>query len=215
MLDYRALLLLLSSLCLPWAAQGAGGQSAPKGKTGKPVVKTIKQKDGSVVKRLDLGLAPRTTLSDAPRDEQQLVDKWLDAVTEPRIMTALATVAMEPGKDTRDISLGVDPTRVRNWAEFVDPNLYLRWQAALLDTRFNPAIHNRPESQGLLPGMTAFPVTFPVPTHLQPGAPLPATLWARALDGVDGKHAVQEWLILPSQDPRANVWLRAGQNERY
>jgi hypothetical protein len=146
---------------------------------------------------------------------QLLMDQWLDAVTEPRFMTALAAVAMEPGMDARAISGNVDPTSVRNWAEFVDPNLYMRWQAAQLEARFGLAILNRDGKYGLLPGLMPFPFEFPVPAEFRAGDPLPPTVWSKALEGKGGVDAAREWLTIPAQDPRANHWLRAGQNYRY
>lgn len=69
--------------------------------------------------------------------------EWLDALSEPRFMTALATVAIEPGTYPKALGYMVDPSAARNWAEFTDPNLYLRWLLAGMDSRFYTAIYNR------------------------------------------------------------------------
>lgn len=231
MLGRQASILLLMLSCLSLGAQGASGLVAPKAKPqpvvkakpAKLVVKQVRQKDGSVVMRLDIApkLAeaavnqPSAGIPPKAAQNQLLMDQWLDAVTEPRFMTALAAVAMEPGADARAIPGNVDPTTVRNWAEFIDPDLFLRWQAAQIEARFGLAIHNRSGGQGLLPGWTPFPVEFPVPAEFRAGNPLPPTLWSRGLEAGGVQEATREWLKIPVQDPRANVWLQAGQNYRY
>lgn len=60
------------------------------------------------------------------KDPQAFVE-WLDAITEPQFMTALATASISPDKYHRALSSLVRPETARNWAEFTNPLLYLRW----------------------------------------------------------------------------------------
>lgn len=238
MFGRQALLLSLMTFGVSLAAQGASGVVAEpvKGKSGKTAmsnkpakltVKNVRQKDGSVMLRLALpnktsatkpghsaATLPHTLAESDPPPPQSKLDQWLDAVTEPRVMSALAAIAVEPSAETKGLMQNVDPTKVRNWTEFVDPELYLRWMAGGPAPRFGQAIHNRtPMAQ---PGWLAFPIQFPVPQAFQPGAPLKPTVWSHALEeGSGGEAAVQEWLKLPLPDPKSNPWLKTNQHYRY
>lgn len=66
--------------------------------------------------------------------------EWLDAITEPRFMTALAAVAVDPATYPKAMSQAIDPQAARNWSEFTDPQLYLRWMLASADPAFQQAI---------------------------------------------------------------------------
>lgn len=74
--------------------------------------------------------------------------EWLDGLSEPRFMTALATVALDPNTYPRVLGRGIDPSTARNWAEFADPGLYLRWMLAGVDARFYSAILQRMSDPG-------------------------------------------------------------------
>ncbi len=127
-------------------------------------VTVVTQPDGKVIERLAMNSAaaarqaavvapdsPEAWLEfmlDSTRNGQafknpKLIAEWLDAVTEPRFMTALATVVFSPGTYPRVLGRLVDPATVHNWAEFMDPNLFLSWMAAGLDPRFSEAIYLR------------------------------------------------------------------------
>lgn len=69
--------------------------------------------------------------------------EWLDAITEPRFMTALAAVAVDPGAYPKTLANVVDPAAARNWSEFTDPQLYLRWMLAGASPSFQQAILSR------------------------------------------------------------------------
>lgn len=212
------------------------GASRKAGKAATPVTKLVKQKDGSVVVRLAMPTKPvqsrnaKTTSHVATMQgatvptigggtsERAVPDikEWLDAVTEPKFMTALATVAMEPGVTARAMNKPIDPALVRNWAEFIDPNLYMRWMAAGVDSRYNQAILKQapgsltPHHAGLIP------INIVVPGFAQAGVPLKPTLWSQAFgDGPSVQEAAQEWLKLPMPDPKANPWLSGSLNYRY
>jgi hypothetical protein len=234
----QALILALLLFGVSLGAQSATGYGRAQVKASKPTklaVKKVRQKDGSIVVRLDMrvtALANKVkgaqvsqatpeghqapTPDAALAKNSQLMDQWLDAVTEPRFMTALATVAMSPNAESREINKAVDPANVRNWAEFVDPDLYLRWKLSGLDPRFNQAIHNRTQDPRVMPRGIVFPIFFAIPHELQAGIPLKPMLWSNVFGaGPSAQEAAQEWLKLPSPDAKSNPWLRASQNYRY
>ncbi len=136
-----------------------------------------------------------------------LFAEWLDAVTEPRFMTALATVAMAPDTYSKTLGKAVDPATVHNWAEFADPQIYLRWMAAGFDPGFYQALFNRMTDSGKLRRWGLFPTSFAnVSLANNPSGP------------ADSDKAVpsgQEWLQLPAREPKANPWLLNGMNYRY
>jgi hypothetical protein len=204
--------------------------SVKAGKAISPATKRIKQKDGSIVIRLAMpkeaqgknakDVSPPSTtgpmLGGVPEKTTPNVREWLEAVTEPRFMTALASVAMEPGVATRTLNKPIDPALVRNWAEFIDPNLYMRWMAAGVDSRYNQAILKQsPDSRNLLHAWL-LPINNLVPGFAQAGVPLNTTLWSHAFgEGPSGQEAAKEWLKLPMPDPKANPWLSNSLNYRY
>lgn len=69
--------------------------------------------------------------------------EWLDAVTEPRFMTALASVAVDPATYPKAMADAIDPAAAHNWSEFTDPQLYLRWLLASATPSFQQAIVSR------------------------------------------------------------------------
>lgn len=71
------------------------------------------------------------------KDPQAFVE-WLDAITEPQFMTALATATIDPKTYPRALSTLIRPETARNWAEFTNPLLYLRWMV----TGTNPDFYN-------------------------------------------------------------------------
>ncbi len=238
-----ALLLTLLIFGLSLDVQAATGTARARAKVSqaghKLTVKKVRRKDGSVVVRLDMpavassgrtaDAAPNPAAGDgalagevgpaqaiAQAKNSQIMNQWLDAVTEPRFMTALAAVALEPGAEPKALNRGIDPAKVRNWAEFVDPDLYLRWKAGMLDPRFNRAIlKSQPELQAV-PFWIAFPMYLEIPVEARAGVPLKPTLWSNAYSGgPGGQEAAQEWLKLPMPDPRLNPWLGPNRHYRY
>jgi hypothetical protein len=143
----------------------------------------------------------------------ELFAEWLDAVTEPRFMTALASVVVTPEAYSSTLGKVVDPATVRNWAEFADPQLYLRWMVVGLDPRFYQAVFNRMTDSGKLRRWALYPAgLFPA-------------MHEKALIGADAapetpnreKPAIgaQIWLQLPPGESKANPWLLNGANYRY
>jgi hypothetical protein len=229
MLGRKARIVGLIAIGLSLAAQGAlaGEKRRVKSvKAEKPSLIKVRQKDGSVMVRLKLhtslpqrGTAPPVvggTRDDAFVRPSEKMDQWLDAASEPRIMTALAAVAVEPGESSRALNQAIDPASVRNWAEFIDPQLYWRWQMAGLDPRFNQAIHNRPQDARMPQRGIFLSIQIALPPDFQAGSPAKPTIWSGVYDnGPSGQTAAREWLTLPMADPKANPWLRTSQSYRY
>jgi len=206
---FFAVLFLLG---LAWGARAeSGADFAQKKRPVKLSVNVVKQKDGSVIDRLNL-----STLSGANRDEgvpgtpaewlarmidptrnglvvkhPQLLAEWLDAVTEPRFMTALATVALDPGTYPRTLNRLADPATARNWAEFVDPEVFMRWVAAGMDPRLYQAV---------------FQHMFDPKKYLR-WAAYPDYPQIGAMPTAEANNVAQAWLQLPAREPRANPWL--------
>lgn len=88
--------------------------------------------------------------------------------------------------------------------------------ASAMGSKFNQAIHNRQPDMGSPQHWITFPVQFAIPPEFRAGAPLKPTIWSNAYgNGPGGQASAQEWLKLPTPDPRSNPWLRPGQNYRY
>ncbi len=151
----------------------------------------------------------------AGQDPQQFAE-WLDAVTEPRFMTALATMALDAQTYPETLSRVFDPAKARNWTEFIDPKLFMRWMAASMDPRFSQALLNRfANPQKYLrwmayPAAAAAQLANPVMPSSGLGAMPPGE--GRALAGAP---SAQEWLKLQTLDPKANPWLTQSASYRY
>lgn len=127
----------------------------------------------------------------------ELFAEWLDAVTEPRFMTALASVAMTPDSYSNTLGKAIDPASVRNWAEFADPQIYFRWMAAGLDPRFYQAVFNRMTDSAKLRRWGFYSAS------------------TEAANREVSPSGVQEWLQMPSREGKANPWLLNSVNYRY
>lgn len=165
--------------------------------------------------------------------------EWLDAITEPRFMSALATASLDPNTYPKALSDAMDPATARNWSEFTDPQLYLRWMLASTSPSFQQAIvsrltdpakmkrwvefMNRPETVGPLlsrfagsPGAwLAAPMNganyAPVARMLQPATPL---AWFDAMAQGVARSAGQgkDWQTLPEA---RMAGLKASATPRY
>jgi len=188
----------------------------------------VRQKDGSVMLRLALPKARSVPMperaepgahfpgADAGPERSAALQAWLDAVAEPRVMTALAVVAMQPGVPLQSLGGQPDPALVRSGEEFKDPRLYLAWQLAGLDFMYGRAILRQSANGAGLPAQGFFTINLMIPEFARAGAPLKPTLWSNAFgEGPAGHAAAEEWLKLPTPDPRANSWLSHNQHYRY
>lgn len=166
--------------------------------------------------------------------------EWLDAITEPRFMTALASVAADPATYPRAMADAIDPEAARNWSEFTDPQLYLRWMLASANPSFQQAIiskfsdpakmkrwleaASRPEAYGpVLATMGSSPAAWaqapfneasyaPITKLMQPATPF---AWFGTMAGGMGQQAAgQKWLMLPA-DKMPEVTPANGARYRY
>jgi hypothetical protein len=128
----------------------------------------------------------------------ELLTEWLDAITEPRFMTALASVAMSPDAYANTLGKMVDPATVHNWSEFANPQIMLRWMMVGSDPAFYKAIYDRMTDSGKLRRWGIDPV-------LNKASAARETLNARDKD----------WLHLPTQEATGNPWLLNTANYRY
>lgn len=196
-------------------------------------IQVVVRPDGSVIDRLALPnnaqVSPRITarpagtpaspeawlvrMLDPTRNglavkHPELFAEWLDAVTEPRFMTALASVAISPETYSKTLGKAVDPATVRNWAEFADPQVYLRWMAAGINPGFYQAIFDRMTDSGKLKRWGLIPTDFSN-ASISPG------YQAEPSDSQKPVAAAQEWMQLRPRDAKSNPWLLNGVNYRY
>jgi len=205
--------------------------------TTKPTIQAVVHADGSVVDRLKLpnSAKPATAKSrhspdmmpDSPEawlarmmdptrhglvvKHPELFAEWLDAVTEPRFMTALASVALTPETYSNTLGKMVDPATVRNWAEFADPQIFLRWMAAGLDPNFYQAVFNRMTETGKLQrwGLYSTGVNNVRYEKTQ------KSLGVESGKRLTSTPAAQDWIQLSARDNKANPWLTQNLNFRY
>lgn len=128
----------------------------------------------------------------------ELLAEWLDAITEPRFMTALASVAMSPEAYANTLGKMVDPATVHNWSEFANPQIMLRWMMVGSDPAFYKAIFDRMTDSGKLRRWGIDPVSN------KPSA---------VRDTTNTRN--KDWLHLPAQEATGNPWLLNTANYRY
>lgn len=131
----------------------------------------------------------------------RLFADWLDAVTEPQFMTALATVALTPETYPHLLGRLLDPATVRNWAEFVDPWLYLQWMLAGLDPGFHVNLWTRLADPDKTRRWLNVGHAVASPAHGAAEAPR--------------RTAGDTWLRLPALNPADNPWLAQRGTYRY
>jgi hypothetical protein len=232
---FIAALLLLGLACVVQAEPA--GELTLKKKPAKLSINIVKQKDGTIIERLDLSAMPAASRDDGvpgtPNEwlarmidptrnglvvkRPQLLAEWLDAVTEPRFMTALATVAMDPSTYPKTLNRMADPATARNWSEFIDPEVFMRWAAAGMDPRLYQAV---------------FQHMFDPRKYLRwanylgysrndaPGAPdrgnaMPNVSDAYAKPAISTQIDEQAWMQLSTREPKSNPWLAGSNTYRY
>ncbi len=232
-----AISLLVLSLSLGAQAEEVKARNGGEvGKRAELPTQRVRQKDGSVMLRLALPKASKRAAAkartvpmperaepgsqfpgaDPGAERSAALQAWLDAVAEPRVMTALAAVAMQPGVPVQSLGSQPDPALVRSGEEFKDPRLYLAWQLAGMDFMYGRAILRQSPNGVGSPAQDFFAINLMIPEFARAGVPLKPTLWTNAFgEGPGGHAAAQEWLKLPTPDPRANSWLSHNQHYRY
>jgi hypothetical protein len=229
-----ALVVIASTFSLGVEAGFAStSQSIKSGKACKLKVKKVRQEDGSVMLRLAVpeagqgksGIKSRALQPSAEARRlpiylamkgSQLPDEWLEALAEPRLMIALATVAVEPGTAAKLAKNALDPSSARNWNEFSEISPYMRGLASGMDPKAYQAIFNESANPRTTLRRVNHPLGIAIPDSFQAGIPLPSTIWSKAFgDGPGGVDAAKEWLKLPMPDPGFNPWLDLYANYRY
>lgn len=190
----------------------------------------VKQADGSVVERLALASLPAKVLrrvsptqvgmaSPSTSGPAQRLEAWLDTVMEPRAMTALAAIPGAPRNEGQTLPELVDPARVRNWAEFVDPTLALRWMAFAEMHGFSEAMLPRSERRGSKMSRAGAPGDLWARFVPWVGAGLSVTWRNAAGEGQKhsqaGRQALEAWLRLPMPAAKSNPRLSELGGSRY
>lgn len=203
-----------------------GVEAAPYRKPAKLTFSVIKQKDGSLVDRLELPVSsapasdkriPSTPaewldrMMDPTRNgllfrEPQLFAEWLDAVTEPQFMTALATVALDPQTYPKTLNRLADPATARNWSEIMGPEIFMRWVAAGMDPRIYQAVfQHMVNPKKYLRWATA-----------QPGSLSGSGVAVQDTDPLGRKYRDHgEWMQIPVREGGDNPWLANSRAYRY
>ena len=230
-----AVLLLLG---LAWSTRAeSGADHGQNRQSGRFSVNLIKQKDGSVIERLDVselpGVGREEGIAGTPAEwltrmveltgngpamkRPQLFAEWLDAVTEPRFMTALATVASDPGSFPRTLNRLADPATGSNWVEFVDPEVFMRWVAAGMDPSLYQAVFQHmfdPQKYLRWAAYSGYP--RPAPAHAMESNETAHVVQNHAGNPVTTvPEGAQTWIQLPTREPRANPWLEYSHTYRY
>lgn len=177
---------------------------------GRPASSGIAAQHGSIPDTPEAWLARMIdpTQNGLAMKQPEMFAAWLDAVTEPRFMTALASIAVMPETYSHSISKMADPGTAKNWAEFADPRLYLRWMAAGVDPRFYQGIYDRMTHDGKIHRWGVYLGSRDTMT--------------RALDpnrGAAGRETAnstgEDWKQLPARTFNGNPWLSNSLNYRY
>lgn len=202
-------------------------QSAEAKKSVKHAVQAVVRPDGWVVDRLvglssvktpalskmepqgDLPATPEAWLArmvDPTKNglvvkHPEYLAEWLDAVSEPRFMTALASVAMKPEAYAYTLGKMADPATVRNWAELADPQVYLRWMAVGVDPGFYQSVFNRMTDVEKLRRWGFYPA---IPSSVD-----------KTPDSGAGLPTDSAWLQLQTRSTKTNPWLQNSVNYRY
>jgi outer membrane protein OmpA-like peptidoglycan-associated protein len=117
---------------------------------------------------------------------------WAHAVSEPGFYVAMMNGMMDPGGWLNMMNSAAHPDAVRNVAQFVDPNIYLKWAAAGIDPNFYVALMSQ--------------LTDPAKLMRWATLPVDAKLWNTLLSTMNPNTYIR-WGMSPL-DPRA--WNLAG-----
>lgn len=166
--------------------------------------------DGSEVLRL-----PDSVLQDVRGDSP------VHLTQDPalRLLNTVAAQVMTARSPGQPLELAVEPAEVRSWAEFVDPDLAHRWLNKARQSGYITALlwRSTDEKQGQkAANLQESPILQSLPrlhTELR-------TTWRSVVDdgaarSLTGQQALQEWLTLPTLEPKANPWLSHLGRYRY
>lgn len=138
---------------------------------------------------------------------------------EPRLMNALAILPAVPRTEGQTLGETVEPAKVRSWAEFMDPTLALKWSRYAIQNGFSAALLWRHEDASKAQKSGGVPES-----SIARGAPWVntnlSTTWRNIISegatrSLSGQQALEEWLKLPTTDPKTNPWLTNLGGYRY
>ena len=209
-ITHKALSVVGLTLCLsiPDLASADGTVS----KQDSMRTRLVKQADGTTIERLtNTGAGLEYPGVGLPAASQGIEALW-DVMLEARPMTALATLPGRRRDEGQTLPEVVDPSLVRNWAEFIDPNLALRWNALADQMGFTNAM-------GRLPAAGIGRAHPMVRWHLRPAEGVNNSWKNVVAEGakrnLSGQQALQEWLTLPTPGAKSNPWLTGLGGYRY
>jgi outer membrane protein OmpA-like peptidoglycan-associated protein len=127
-----ALALAATLVSAPLFAQTPASQPAPQGTYGMAAEAVVppasRNADQWVAQMADF-----TKNSQAFKDPQVFIH-WMNAMTDPAMVAAMADAGLEPGNWLHMMTTMLQPAAMSNYAQFgIDPAIYARWAAALLD----------------------------------------------------------------------------------
>ena len=127
-----------------------------------------------------------TRNSSAFRDPRMFVP-WSNAVSDPGFYSAMMTGAMDPAGWLNMMNSATNPNALRNYIQFTDPALYMRWMNAGMDPAF----------------YTAMMTQFSDPGKMMRWAmmPMDPKMWS-AMMNMANPNMYMKWAMAP-MDPRA------------
>jgi hypothetical protein len=199
--------------CLCWSF-GAGADATLRSSAEGQKTYVTRQGNGWLVERLaptanesQIPMGPMASLPDSRNP-----DAVWEALIDARVMTALASlpsIKRDAGQKLPDV---VEPALVRNWAEFVEPELAMRWSLLAERNGFSGAMLHVPEA-GL--GRAHPLVRWPLGRSEGHANTWRNVVSEGAARDLNSQQALQEWLTLPSPAPAANPWLKGLKAYRY
>jgi hypothetical protein len=210
------------SACMTVVAHvGQAGQNSCTCKGDLNKIKMVKQTDGSELLRLaclEAGQVPAMLPGEAAPQEEGLAH-GVPVITEPRLLRALASVPDLPIDEGKNLERAMDPALVRSWAEVMDPSLVLGWKSFIHVNGFVVALLQRPEE--VAKALKAGGDRSGPPSGAAPWVNTAvSTTWRNVVSegtkrALTGQQALQEWLMLPTPEPKSNPWLSNLGSYRY
>lgn len=122
--------------------------------------------------------------------------QWSNAMANPAMIPAMGNVMMDPGAYTRMLYGMMSPGAYRNYMQFTDPNVAMRWMGAGMDPRFYM-------------GMGA-PMLNPASYMNWMTAPMDPRMWNMGMQAMN-PALYSQWLASP-MDPKVMGLMTAPMN---
>ena len=131
-IKHLALAVAAALVSAPLFAQAPASQPVPQGTYGMAAEAEVPPASRSADQWV-AQMADFTKNSQAFKDPQVFIH-WMNAMTDPAMVAAMADAGLEPGNWLHMMTTMLQPAAMRNYAQFgIDPAIYARWGAALLD----------------------------------------------------------------------------------